>query len=153
MPIDMILQAAGSFSFMDLFILLKQFNRIPLKGTAVDLLLNGFLDMRQGMFHDSAADVRPFPTSLLCAYSMARSATAAEPSPLRALIGMTSQPSVSASLFRSIHSPLFSTRSIMLRAMTIGMFSSRSCVVRYRFLSMFVPSTILMMASGLSLTR
>ncbi len=62
MPIDMILQAGRELQlFYDLFILLKQFNRIPLKGTAVDLLLNGFLDMRQGMFHDSAADVRPFP--------------------------------------------------------------------------------------------
>ena len=68
-------------------------------------------------------------------------------------MGTTAQPSASASFFKSILSPFFSTKSIMLTATTVGMFSSRSCVVRERLRSMFVPSTMLMMASGFSLTR
>jgi len=87
------------------------------------------------------------------ACSMAFFATSRHPVLLSALIGRTGQSSSLLSFPRSIRSPFFVTRSIMFKAMTVGMCSSRSCVVRYRFRSILVPSIMLMMASGFSLTR
>ncbi len=71
----------------------------------------------------------------------------------RAEISTALQFSSEASFLISILSPFFLTRSIMLTARTTGMPSSMSWVERYRFLSMFVPSTMLRIASGFSLTR
>ena len=89
----------------------------------------------------------------LSASAAARSAACKTPSPFRAEISTTSQPSFSLSFTVSILSPLFATISIILTAITTGIPSSNSCVDRYRFLSMLVPSTILMIASGLSAIR
>ena len=83
----------------------------------------------------------------------ARSAASLEPSPLSAEVATTSQPSAAPSRLRSMTSPFLRTTSIMFTATTVGMPSSMSWVVRYRFRSIFVPSTILMMASGFSPTR
>ena len=79
--------------------------------------------------------------------------TASSPVPFRAEISVSSHPSLLASLSVCILSPAFSTTSIMFTAMTTGMPSSVIWVDRYRFLSILVPSTILMIASGLSLIR
>ena len=87
------------------------------------------------------------------ASATAFSAAAMPPSPFSALMLTTSHPRASPSLPRSIVSPLFRTRSIMLTATTTGIPSSMSCVVRYRLRSMFVPSTMFRIASGFSPTR
>ena len=87
------------------------------------------------------------------AASMAASAAAMTPSPFRAEISTTLQPSCCESSLMLIWSPLLRTMSIMFTAMTTGMPSSVSCVVRYRLRSRFVPSTMLRMASGRSSIR
>ena len=87
------------------------------------------------------------------AASMAASAAAMTPSPFRAEISTTLQPSCCESWLMLIWSPLLRTMSIMFTAMTTGMPSSVSCVVRYRLRSRFVPSTMLRMASGRSSIR
>ena len=83
----------------------------------------------------------------------APSAASIIPVSFSAEISYTGQPSVLDSCSILIVSPFLRTRSIILTAMTTGTPTSKSCVVRYKFLSRFVPSTILRMASGLSLTR
>ena len=83
----------------------------------------------------------------------ALSAAAWIPLPFSAEISTTSQPSFFASFSTWILSPFFSTRSIMLTAITTGIPSSISCVLRYRFRSILVPSTIFRIASGFSLIR
>ena len=88
-----------------------------------------------------------------CASATAFSAAFSIPVPFRAEIGTTSQPSFFPSLSICTLSPLLSTISIILTAMTTGIPSSMICVERYRFLSILVPSTILMIASGLSAIR
>ena len=75
------------------------------------------------------------------------------PVPFSADISTTSHPNSLLSLSVCILSPAFSTRSIMLTAITTGIPSSMICVDRYRLRSMLVPSTMLMIASGLSLIR
>ena len=75
------------------------------------------------------------------------------PSFFKALIGTISQPSSLLSLSMSILSPFLRTISIIFSAIITGILSSKSCVVRYRFLSMLVPSIILIIASGLSVTK
>ena len=75
------------------------------------------------------------------------------PVPFSAEISHASQPSFALNLSTCILSPDFSTRSDMLTAITTGIPSSMICVDRYRFLSIFVPSMILMIASGLSVIR
>ena len=87
------------------------------------------------------------------ASSIAFSAALRLPSPFRAAVSTISQPSSEASFWVLISSPFLRTRSIILTATTTGMPSSISWVVRYRFLSIFVPSTILIIASGFSFTR
>ena len=93
------------------------------------------------------------PARWVLARATACSAASMPPSPFRALMLTTVQPRASPSLFRSIWSPFLRTRSIMFTATTTGRPSSMSWVVRYRLRSMLVPSTMLRMASGLSLTR
>ena len=75
------------------------------------------------------------------------------PVPLRADISTTSQPSFSESFAMLSSIPFLAKRSIILTAIITGIPSSIICVERYKFLSMLVPSTILMIASGLSLIR
>ena len=70
------------------------------------------------------------------------------PRPLSAEVGTIGHPSSRESLSTSILSPFFSTRSIMLRAMTTGRPSSRICVVKYRLRSRLVASIRLMTTSG-----
>ena len=60
----------------------------------------------------------------------ARSATSFEPAPLTAEVSITSQPSAAASLWVSIRSPFFLTKSIMFSAMITGMPISVTWVVR-----------------------
>ena len=81
------------------------------------------------------------------------SAASLIPVPLRAEISTTSQPSFSESFAMLSSIPFLAKRSIILTAIITGIPSSIICVERYKFLSMFVPSTILMIASGLSLIR
>ena len=87
------------------------------------------------------------------AASIAASAAAITPSPFRAEISMTLQPSAWDSSSILILSPFLRTMSIMLMAMTTGMPSSVSWVVRYRFRSRLVPSMMFRMASGRSSIR
>ena len=90
---------------------------------------------------------------LLSASLTALSASSFIPFPFKADISTTSQPNFSLSLSIWILSPFFSTISIILTAIITGIPSSIICVERYKFLSIFVPSTILMIASGTSLIR
>ena len=90
---------------------------------------------------------------LPCANATAFSAAFLIPVPFNAEISTTSQPNLFPSLSICIWSPLFSTKSIMLTAMTTGIPSSMICVDRYKLRSIFVPSTILMIASGFSVKR
>ena len=88
-----------------------------------------------------------------CARATAFSAAFVIPVPFRAEISTTSQPSFWLSLSICITSPFLATISIMFTAMITGIPSSMICVERYKLRSIFVPSTILMIASGLSATR
>ena len=90
----------------------------------------------------------PFPAS-----ATAFSATSMTPLPFSAEISITSHPSFSPSLPVCILSPDFSSRSAIFTAIITGIPSSSICVDKYRFLSIFVPSTILIITSGLSFVK
>ena len=90
---------------------------------------------------------------VLAAAATAASAASITPSPFRAEISITLQPSSRLSSATLIWSPFLRTTSIMLMAMTTGMPSSVSWVVRYRLRSRLVPSMMFRMASGRSLIR
>ena len=93
-------------------------------------------------------------TAFFCSARLtAFSAAFSMPVPFSAEISTTSQPKLALSFEILILSPVFSTTSIMLIAISTGIPSSNSCVLRYRFLSRLVPSMIFRMASGLSLIR
>ena len=94
-----------------------------------------------------------FMGAFFFARAIAFFASSSIPVPFCAEISTTSHPRLSESFAVLIWSPLFLTISIMLIAMMTGMPSSITCVERYRFLSRFVPSMILIIASGFSLIR
>ena len=84
---------------------------------------------------------------------IAASATSIDPSLRKADKDITLHPNSFSSPFKSISSPFFLTKSIILMAKTIGISNSNNCVVKYKLRSILVPSTILINASGRSFTR
>ena len=85
------------------------------------------------------------------ANSTARNAAALMPSPFKAEMGNTSQPSSSPSFFISIVSPFRLTTSIMFNANSTGTPTSTNCVVKYKLRSKLDASTIFKITSGRSL--